>query len=79
LPGDEHDGADDERRAERAERRCLEDADPLAEGAADGDLNRSGEARDEGENDRQGRRGHGGEDTALPWDARAKVGAPIQQ
>jgi hypothetical protein len=61
LAGDEHERADDDGGAERAEGRGLEHADPAAEGPADRDLHGPGNAGDEGNEDRRRARGHGGE------------------
>jgi hypothetical protein len=61
LASDEHERADDDGGAERAEGRRLEHADPAAESAADRDLHGTGNAGDEGNEDRRRARGHGGE------------------
>ena len=61
LAGDEHDRADDQCRAKRAEGGRLEHADALPERAADSDLNRPGHSGHERKEDGDAARGHGGE------------------
>jgi hypothetical protein len=72
LAGDEHERADDQSGAERAERGCLEHADPTAESPADRDLDGPGHTGDEGNEDRRRARGHGGEHNRTNSAATAK-------